>query len=35
MATAILLAWTRTRNWTVALLAFKIHSGERVPDTAT
>jgi transposase-like protein len=28
-------AWTRTRNWTVALLAFKIHFGERVPDTAT
>jgi transposase-like protein len=28
-------AWTRTRNWTIALLAFKIHFGERVPDTAT
>jgi putative transposase len=28
-------AWTRTRNWTVALLAFKIHFGDRVPDTAT
>jgi putative transposase len=27
--------WTRTRNWTVALLAFKIHFGDRVPDTAT
>ena len=26
--------WTRTRNWTVALLAFKIHFGDRVPDTA-
>jgi len=26
--------WTRTRNWTTALLAFKIHLGERVPDTA-
>jgi putative transposase len=25
-------AWTRTRNWTVALLAFKIHFGDRVPD---
>jgi putative transposase len=25
--------WTRTRNWTVALLAFKIHFGDRVPDT--
>ena len=24
--------WTRTRNWTVALLAFKIHFGDRVPD---
>jgi len=23
-----------TRNWTIALLAFKIHSGNRVPDTA-
>ncbi len=27
-------AWTRTRNWTTALLAFKIHFGDRVPDTA-
>ena len=26
--------WTRTRNWTTALLAFKIHFGDRVPDTA-
>jgi putative transposase len=26
--------WTRTRNWTSALLAFKIHFGDRVPDTA-
>jgi putative transposase len=26
--------WTRTRNWTVALLAFKIHFGDRLPDTA-
>jgi putative transposase len=26
-------AWTRTRSWTVALLAFKIHFGDRVPDT--
>jgi hypothetical protein len=25
---------TRTRNWTTALLAFKIHFGDRVPDTA-
>jgi putative transposase len=25
-------AWTKTRNWTVALLAFKIHFGDRVPD---
>jgi putative transposase len=25
-------AWTRTRNWTAALLAFKIHFGDRVPD---
>jgi hypothetical protein len=24
----------RTRNWTTALLAFKIHFGDRVPDTA-
>jgi putative transposase len=28
-------AWTRTRNWTIALLAFKIHFGDRLPDTAT
>jgi putative transposase len=27
-------AWTRTRNWTAALLAFKIHFGERLPDNA-
>ena len=26
--------WTETRNWTAALLAFKIHFGDRVPDTA-
>jgi putative transposase len=26
--------WTRTRNWTNALLAFKIHFGDRLPDTA-
>ena len=26
--------WTRCRNWTTALLAFKIHVGDRVPDTA-
>jgi putative transposase len=26
--------WTRTRNWTTALLAFKIHFGDRVPDAA-
>ena len=25
--------WTRTRNWTTALLAFKIHFGDRLPDT--
>jgi putative transposase len=25
-------AWTRTRNWTAALLAFKIHFGNRLPD---
>jgi putative transposase len=25
--------WTRTRNWTVALLAFKIHFGDRIPDS--
>ena len=28
-------AWTRTRNWTAALLAFKIAFGDRVPDTAS
>jgi putative transposase len=27
--------WTRTRNWTIALLAFKIHFGDRLPDTAS
>jgi putative transposase len=26
--------WTRTRAWTKALLAFKIHFGDRLPDTA-
>jgi putative transposase len=26
--------WTRTRNWTTALPAFKIHLGDRLPDTA-
>jgi putative transposase len=26
--------WTKTRSWTAALLAFKIHFGDRVPDTA-
>ena len=26
--------WTRCRNWTTALLAFKIHSGQRLPDSA-
>jgi putative transposase len=26
--------WTRCRNWTTALLAFKIHFGERLPDAA-
>jgi putative transposase len=25
-------AWTRTRNWTAALLAFKIHFEDRLPD---
>ena len=25
-------AWTRTRNWTTALLAFKIHFGHRLPE---
>ena len=24
--------WTITRNWTTALLAFKIHFGDRLPD---
>jgi putative transposase len=24
--------WTRTRHWTLALLAFKIHYGDRLPD---
>jgi putative transposase len=28
-------AWTRTRNWTTALLASKIHFGDRLPDTAS
>ena len=27
--------WTRCRNWTTALLAFKIHFGDRLPDTAS
>jgi putative transposase len=26
--------WTRCRNWTMALLAFKIHFGDRLPDIA-
>jgi putative transposase len=26
--------WTRCQNWTTALLAFKIHFGDRLPDTA-
>jgi putative transposase len=26
---------TRCRNWTTAPLAFKIHFGDRPPDTAT
>ena len=26
--------WTRTRGWTKALLAFKIHFGDRLPDSA-
>jgi putative transposase len=26
--------WTRCRNWTTALLAFKIHFGDRLPDAA-
>ena len=25
-------AWTRTRSWTAALLAFKIQFGDRLPD---
>lgn len=25
-------AWTKTRNWTTALLAFKIHFGDRLPE---
>jgi putative transposase len=25
-------AWTQTRNWTAALLAFKIHFGDRLPN---
>ncbi len=25
-------AWTRTRNWTTALLAFRIHFGDRLPE---
>ena len=25
-------AWTRTRNWTTALLALKIHFGDRLPE---
>jgi putative transposase len=25
-------AWTTTRNWTAALLAFKIHFGDRIPN---
>jgi putative transposase len=25
-------AWTRTRNWTTGLLAFKIHFGDRLPE---
>jgi putative transposase len=25
-------AWTKTRNWTAALLAFKIHFADRLPD---
>jgi putative transposase len=27
-------AWTRTRNWTAALLAFKIEFGDRVPNAS-
>jgi transposase-like protein len=25
-------AWTPTRNWTTALLAFNIHFGDRLPE---
>jgi putative transposase len=25
-------AWTKTRNWTIARLAFKVHFGDRLPD---
>ena len=25
-------AWTRTRNWTTAPLAFKIHFGDHLPE---
>jgi Transposase, Mutator family len=25
-------AWTKTRSWTAALLAFKIHFGDRLPE---
>ena len=28
-------AWTKTHNWTAALLAFKIHFGDRLPDKTT
>jgi hypothetical protein len=28
-------AWTRTRNWTTALLAFKIHFGDRLPSNVS
>ena len=31
---AVRCVWTRTRNWTVALLAFKIDFGECVPDAS-
>jgi transposase-like protein len=24
--------WTRTRNWTMALIAFKIQFGDRLPN---
>ncbi len=26
--------WTRCRNWTAALLALKIHFGDRIPDAS-